>query len=176
MTIFTWRMIPMLGMHTFAALCTRLTRRTLGAAGALSLVAATTHAQTVRDSAGIRIVDNARPLWKPAEALRLSDAPTPVIGSKASPEYTFGRIRQVRRMSDGRIFVADGASMQLRFFDASGTFVKAAAGKGNTPGLLREMSYVRLLHGDTIAVGSGCSDVVLYAPDGAFIRSLSMPR
>jgi len=32
--------------------------------------------QTVRDSAGIRIVDNPRPLWKPAEVLRLSDAPT----------------------------------------------------------------------------------------------------
>ena len=139
-------------------------------------VAASTQAQTARDSAGIRIVDNPRPLWKPAEVLRLSDAPTLVVGYKASPEYTFGRIRQVTRMSDGRIFVADGASMQLRFFDARGVFLSAAAGKGEAPGQLRDMGLVRVLRGDTIAVGVGLSDGALFTPQGQYMRTLNTPR
>lgn len=150
--------------------------RRLRSVGMLWCVAAApANAQTVRDSAGIRIVDSPRPLWKPAAALRLSDAPTLVIGSKASPEYTFGRIRHVSALSDGRIVVADGASKQLRFFDAQGVFLKAGAVNGTGPGQLRDMNAARRLRGDSMAISSGFRDVLVYSPHGEYVRTISTP-
>ena len=175
-------MTDTLGAAAHRLACTRISRRARNVACAVcmalpyALPVAIAHAQTVRDSAGIRLVDNPRPRWTPAQALRLSDAPTLTIGSSATPEYTFGRIRNVRRMTDGRLLVADGASMQLRFFDARGTFLKLAAGKGEAPGQLKKMELVRVLRGDTIAVATGFADVALFTPSGDFVRTIALPQ
>ncbi|MES2524560.1 MAG: hypothetical protein V4617_17810 [Gemmatimonadota bacterium] len=144
--------------------------------GAAFLASAGAGAQTTRDSAGVRIVENARPLSTASDPLHLSPAPLLVLGRQEGPEYKFSRIRGVMRLADGRIMVADGGSLQLRFYDANGKFVKATAGKGTTPGLLSGMNFVRRLRGDTIAVGTGFADVALYTTEGSHARTLSLPR
>ncbi len=133
-------------------------------------------AQGTRDSAGVRIVENTVPAWRDAEALRLSAAPVLRIGSPAAPEYTFGRIRGAFRMADGRVVVADGATLQLRVFDTAGRFLSSSAGKGSAPGQLLSMNFVRRLRGDTIAVVSGVSTLAMYAGSGEFVRSVALPQ
>jgi hypothetical protein len=133
-------------------------------------------AQNVRDSAGIRIVENAKPVWRDADALRLSSAPVLRIGDPSTPELTFARIRGVFRLDGGRLLVADGGTLQLRLFDSTGRFVSASAGKGSAPGQLSSMDFVRRLRGDTIAVLSGISSLARYTGDGAFVRSVSIPQ
>jgi hypothetical protein len=153
----------------------RILRRGFAAAAWSVTFAGSSHAQATRDSAGIRIVENARPQWSDSDALHLSAAPVVVIGKQEGTEYKFGRIRHVARLSDARIMVADGASLQLRFFDASGRFLKSAAGKGTAPGELSGMSQVFLLRADTIAVASGFAPASLYTGAGEFVRTIHVP-
>ena len=84
-------------------------------------------AQTARDSAGIRIVENAQPAWSASDALTLSAAPSLVIGNRVGEAYEFSRVAGTARLSDGRIVIADGGSLQLRFYDASGSFLNSGA-------------------------------------------------
>ena len=91
-------------------------------------------AQSTRDSAGVRIVENARPAWTSRHRLRLEATPLLVIGDTVNAPYRFRQVRGVFRLSDGRIAVADGGSLQLRIFTADGRFLSASAGRGNAPG------------------------------------------
>jgi hypothetical protein len=146
----------------------RTARRTLAAAVFGVTVAGNVHAQATRDSAGVRIVENVRPQWAAGEALRLSATPLLVIGRQEGPEYKFGRIRHVARLSDRRILVANGATLQLRFYDSTGRFINASAGKGTAPGELTNMNQLFLMPGDTIGVANGFANVSLYSGAGDF--------
>lgn len=134
------------------------------------------HAQSSRDSAGVRIVENARPAWSDNERLSLAETPRLAIGNSTDSAYRFRQVRGVLLLSDGRIAVADGASLQLRLFSAQGQLLSVSAGKGNGPGQLSSMNWVRRLRGDTIAIGSGFSTVGLYSSTGQFVRAPSLAR
>ncbi len=135
---------------------------------------ATSNAQT-RDSAGVRIVENAGPKWTDRDRLQLAATPRVVFGNTTDSVYRFSRIRGVFVLADGRLVVADGGSMQLRFFSAKGEFLSATGGKGTAPGQLREMGYVRLLVGDTIAITSSFSTLTYVTSAGQFVGTSSLP-
>lgn len=78
-------------------------------------------------------------------------------------------------LTDGRIAVADGGSLQLRLFSSRGRFLSASAGRGNGPGQILNMHWVRRLRGDTIAISSGLSTVALYSNTGRFVRTVALP-
>ncbi len=78
-------------------------------------------------------------------------------------------------MADGRIAVADGGSLQLRFYDAKGQFLSASGGKGTAPGQLREMNSAWLLRGDTIAIPASFSTLTRFTSRGQFVRTTEMP-
>src|SRR5688500_3058212 len=73
-------------------------------------------AQSSRDSAGVRIIENTKPIWKPSEQLQLASKPHLVFGDKTDSALRFQRIGGVLRLADGRIAVADGGSIPLRIF------------------------------------------------------------
>ena len=133
------------------------------------------YAQSSRDSAGVLIVENARPAWSDNERLSLAATPRVVIGNSADSAYRFRQVRGVMLLTDGRIAVADGGSLQLRLFSPQGRFLSASAGKGNGPGQILNMHWVRRLRGDTIAISSGLSTVALYANTGQFVRTAALP-
>jgi hypothetical protein len=138
-------------------------------------IASALNAQTTRDNAGIRITENARPLWSSGEHLTLGARPRLVMGSNADSAYRFRQVRGVMLLSDGRIAVADGASMQLRLFNAQGRFLCASAGKGTSTGQLDNMHWAQRLRGDTIAINSGFSTIALYSSNGQFVRAANFP-
>ena len=128
-------------------------------------------AQTTRDSAGIQIVDNARPTWAPDRQWRLSERPIFDIGGATSPDQEFGRIVDVIRLSDGRIVVGDGDSYRLSFYDASGRQLLSVGGRGQGPGELRDFHAITRLPGDSIAVEM-TRGATIFAPNGAFVRNV----
>lgn len=147
------------------------------AAIAVAMFTPPLHAQSSRDSAGVLIVENARPAWSNSERLTLAAKPRVMIGNTVDSGYRFRQVRGVMLLTDGRIAVADGASLQLRLFSSQGRFLSANAGKGNGPGQILNMHWVRRLNGDTIAINSGLSTAALYSNTGQFVRIVAFsPR
>jgi hypothetical protein len=144
---------------------------------AVLLVAATSPAAaqkaTVRDSAGITIVENAR-VAVPPTAFTLSPRPALQIASRDDdPSYTFSpNVAAVARLSDGRIVVGDAWSYTVRIFGKDGRHATTFGGKGTEPGQLGPINRIFVLPGDTIAVVDG--RIVLFSSRGAYIRTESM--
>jgi len=122
-----------------------------------------------RDSAGIRIIDNAAPVWAPGKGWTLSSSPMLTIGPDGGPASQFSRIASAIQLGNGLIVVAERAQLQLRFFDAAGRHVRTVGGKGQGPGEFADIGMVMPLPGDSLAVES-VRHTSIFAPDGQFVR------
>lgn len=90
---------------------------------------------TVRDSAGVRIVENASQAWVREEAWRLSRQPSVDIGAaEGDRDYQLFRVFGAVRLADGRIVIASAGSNELLFYDPNGVFIKRIGGSGGGPG------------------------------------------
>ncbi|HEX9729111.1 MAG TPA: 6-bladed beta-propeller [Gemmatimonadales bacterium] len=74
------------------------------------------------------------------------------------------------RLSDGRIVVANTGTSELRFFDRSGRFERAAGGRGGGPGEFRFLRRIARLPGDSILALDWIRASV-FDPAGAFVRT-----
>ncbi len=122
---------------------------------AISLVACTgdvTRAAgpLVRDSAGVRIVENSTPMWHEGVAWRLSPEPVVDIGGGDTEETQLFRVRGAVRLSDGRIVLANAGSGQLRFYDSLGDYERFAGGLGEGPGEFRDISRLYRMPDDSL--------------------------
>lgn len=125
---------------------------------------------TIRDSAGVQIVESSRP--RDGESLAWSVASTPSlqIGS-GPPEQQLHRVQDATRLDDGRVVVLNGGN-ELRLYDPEGQFLRTAAGAGEGPGELRSASEIVRLRGDTMLVyGYGLGRLNTFGPDGQFLDS-----
>jgi len=114
----------------------------------------------VRDSAGIRIVENTTPQWQEGEVWRLSPEPVVDIGGGDREEEQLFRVVGALRLSDDRIVVANGGTNEIRFYGPEGAFLSASGGEGEGPGEFRRLRALRRLRGDS-----------LFAQDGRLYRS-----
>ena len=121
----------------------------------LSLVACRTDAPerrgpTVRDSAGIRIVENTTPLWQEGEEWRMSEEPVVDIGGGDTEEEHLFQVVGATRLADGRVAVANAGSHELRFYSESGVFLHAAGGQGDGPGEFQRLLWLQRYAGDSL--------------------------
>lgn len=151
--------------------------RSLLLTAALSAVPALAPAQATRDSAGVRIVENARPALAEARAWRVEPSALLTIGGPGSAEaaagdslYEFALVMGAARLRDGRYAVAVQGSHAVRFYDARGRLVGSAGRRGQGPGEFQQILGLGLLAGDTLAV-IDLGEVELFAPDGKFART-----
>ncbi|HUF69780.1 MAG TPA: hypothetical protein VMM79_14145 [Longimicrobiales bacterium] len=124
----------------------------------------------VRDSAGIRIVENTAPLCQTDEVWSIAPEPLVDIGHVDDPEQQLFRVSAATRLSDGRIVIGNSGSSQLRFYDASGNHLMDVGRQGRGPG---EFQYVgRPVRGtdDTLHVQGGFNRVLTFDADGNFVR------
>lgn len=122
----------------------------------------------VRDSAGIRIVENG-PLDASLAVLAATE-PEQVIGVVSGDEaYQLFRVSDVKRMADGGIAVANAGTRELRIYDAQGRHRATAGGPGRGPNEFRYPSAIRILSGDTLQV-QDFLDRVYFTAAGEFIR------
>ena len=78
----------------------------------------------VVDSAGIEIVTSHAPAWTSRQAWRVSNRPSLTIGELDGPlEFTFGNVRAVGELSDGRYFVGDEQAHTIHIFSSSGDYM-----------------------------------------------------
>lgn len=99
----------------------------------------------VQDSAGVRIVENIRPLWEEGELWRVSQEPVLSLGSLDGDEaFAFHRITGVYLLGDNRIAVLDEGASQVRFFDLNGAPRSTFGGPGEGPGEFQALTLVGL--------------------------------
>ena len=104
-----------------------------------------------RDSAGVRIVENARPPESSRLAWRIGPEPSLSIGVLEGEEpHMLFWVRDAARLADGRIVVANGGSAELRFFDSNGSHLGTRGGRGEGPGEFRELGNVAPWPGDSL--------------------------
>ena len=89
----------------------------------------------VRDSAGVRIVENARPPDGSRLDWRLGPEPLVSIGQLDGEEpYLFERVFGATMLTDGRIVIGDDGPKELRVFDRGGNHLETWGGAGGGPG------------------------------------------
>ena len=105
----------------------------------------------LRDSAGVRIIENPRPPsasrlgWRVGTELEVS------IGAQEGEEpYMLHRASDAFTLADGRIVVANTGSDELRVFDASGIHVATWGRRGEGPGEFVALTQVHRWRGDSL--------------------------
>jgi hypothetical protein len=128
---------------------------------------------TVRDSAGIEIVESVAPAWADGAEWRLSAEPAVQIGEMdGRPEYQFTRIRSTLRRSDGTIVVADGGAGEIRAYDSAGAHLWTTGRPGSGPGEFEQLFWVALLPGDSLlAYDFRPLRLSTFDPAGKYLRS-----
>lgn len=139
------RPAPRSSRHTLLAVCSAL----LGVSSLPASVIA--QASSVRDSLGIRIIEN-RSLPQGAAALvRIAPRPTLGIGGDlAGPAHQFSGVVAATRLADGRVVVADRGAAELRVFGPQGAFLGTIGGRGDGPGEFRLLGFVDVTANGTI--------------------------
>lgn len=135
---------------------------------------------TVRDSAGIEIVESAQPAWTLGQEWRLTDAPLFVLrAADRGQEDGLLDPASVDVDSRGRIIVADGmqAGWDAVFvYDSLGTFLFRAGREGQGPGEFGQLWWASAYRGDSIAAFDMSDDkVAVFDPDGRFVREVRTP-
>ena len=97
---------------------------------------------SVRDSAGVDIVENREPVWGSQPGWSLESSPELVLGPEIAPDRFFYQVGDMVRFGDGRLVVENGGTQELFVFDSTGGFLTAWGGRGEGPG---EFSRIRLV-------------------------------
>ncbi len=156
----------------------RAERRHYAWAGALLLAAACAPgndpapaAMSVRDSAGITIVENE---VAPDTAFTLTEELRIGALDTEGPELLTDVIK-VLPTPRGDIVVANGGSVSARVFDPDGRFLREFGARGEGPAELNWLNAMRVV-GDTVLLidWQGVGKVVRFTTGGDFVTSLTM--
>ena len=105
----------------------------------------------VRDSAGVRIVENPAPPLDEQPVWRVETEPSLTIGGDGSGEELH-RVDGAIQLGGGGIVVAHAGAYELRFYDASGVFRNAVGRRGAGPGEFQVVRDVFRMPGDSVLV------------------------
>jgi len=132
----------------------------------------------VRDSAGVRIVENDPSVLDERTPWRIGESPLLSIGvADGDAAYLFTAVRGGTVLPDGTIAVADAASYNVRLFDSRGTHLRTIGRQGDGPGEFSGgVGGVTQIEGDLLAVVSGGRMISVFETTGEFIRSFRPPR
>jgi hypothetical protein len=131
---------------------------------------------TARDSAGIRIAESRAPAWGQGQGWSVADKPELSIGVvEGDSSYQLYQVRAATRLSDGTIVVANGGTQQLRFYDASGKFVRSMGGSGDAPGEFRGLYQLARIGGDSLVTFDWrARRLSLFTPQGVHARDVNV--
>ena len=133
-------------------------------------------AQATRDSAGIRIVDNARPADGSRLPWRIGVEPALSIGEVVGEEaYLLHRANDATILPDGRIVIANTGSSELRVFDAAGVHLATWGREGEGPGEFTSLAGVEPWPGDSVVAWNSSTWVIsVFDAEGALGRSFTL--
>ena len=130
-----------------------------------------------RDSAGVRVIENARPEEGSRLHWVIGPEPDVSIGDVDGEDpYLLSYAWDATKLSDGRIVVVDRSTSELRVFDETGTHLATWGGQGEGPGEFPWMSLgdVEPWPGDSIiAWYSDAQTISVFDSHGNFGRSFN---
>ena len=130
---------------------------------------------TLRDSAGVAIVENEGAQWSENEAWVVAGSPHLEIGSTERPGQDLYEGTGAVRMSDGRVAVANSGSSEIRIFSDTGELITAIGGPGDGPGEFRSLNHIFLLPGDSILASDFALDrLSVFSPHGDLVRTAQL--
>lgn len=133
-------------------------------------------AVSVRDSAGVRVVESTGSTWANGEAWEIDPEPTVQIGTVGGDDaYLFGFVTVARRLADGTILVVDLQAKTIRAYGPDGLHRSDWATEGEGPGEVRNPRDLIRLPGDSVAVGEFGGILSVFGPDGTFLRRINLP-
>ena len=129
---------------------------------------------TVTDSAGVRLTISTE---SPGVFAELDSIPSVSIGGPdASGPTQFFRVQGVYLDRSNRLWVADGASGELRIFEEDGTHWKTMGGRGEGPGEFVQIRFLGATSADAVLLGdSGADRITVFDPEGEFVRTERLP-
>ena len=135
-----------------------------------------TPAAEVRDSAGLRIVENPRPPEGSRLGWTVGSEPAVSIGAlEGADPYLLDGVRDLLTLPDGRIVVANRGTHELRVFDAAGSHLATWGGEGQGPGEFNSLVQVERWPGDSVVAWySQDRRVSVFDAEGNFGRTLKL--
>ncbi len=130
---------------------------------------------TVRDSAGIQIVDNTAPSWR-GPGWTVSDTPSVSIGGGAAgSQYEFSRVVGAVRLRNGNLAVANVGTGEIRLFDSAGRFLKGGGRLGSGPGEFQVLGGLWRGVGDSLlAADIRAQRLAVFDSAGGFVRHFAL--
>jgi len=106
----------------------------------------------VRDSAGVTIVENERPVRAGGDWITVETDPIVRIGTVDGPvEQQLLRVRDATRLPDGRIVLLNSGTSDVRFYDAQGRHIRTVGRAGAGPGEFQSPRWLAV-RADTLVV------------------------
>lgn len=130
----------------------------------------------VTDSSGVQIIVSTGFAWPEGSGWRLGDHPALKIGVlEGDPAYEFFEIAGARRLSDGRIAIAESGAFEIRLYDSEGKHLGSTGKEGQGPGEFRSITSLSAMPLDTMVVlDSRNRRVSYFDPTGTFKRSVPL--
>ncbi len=124
---------------------------------------------TILDSAGVTIVDNRTPEWAEGGGWIVDSVPDVVIGA-AGPkgERDLLYVRDIVRMTNGDLVVANAGLSGLDLFDSTGRFLRTIGREGRGPGEFNWMLRMVRCAEDTVMINQGYY-ISVFDSRGAFV-------
>ncbi len=131
---------------------------------------------TVRDSAGVTIVESSRGAWSEEARWRIATVPELSIGSASGAvELQFDRVEDVLVGPNGTVVVADAGSSQIRFYDSAGNYISGSGRAGEGPGEYQRLTGLGHGPGDSLWVYDfGTRRFTILGMDGRTERTVSV--
>ena len=130
-----------------------------------------------RDSAGVRIVEASRPVWDESSQWRIDPVPlVDLATSGTGPEHVFYRVGGMVRFADGSYAVANGGSLEIRFYSPEGSFRGAVGGAGEGPGEFTGIRGISPTASDALLVLDYDGRMTVLGADGTLARVVRLPR
>lgn len=105
---------------------------------------------SIRDSAGVRIVESEAPSWSEEDRWSVHEPLLEIGEAQGDEAYQFSRIEGAFLTSEGRLVVADGGSAEYRVFDSEGVIEARWGGRGDGPGEFRLIESTGPAAGDSV--------------------------
>ncbi|MES2306140.1 MAG: hypothetical protein V4558_11560 [Gemmatimonadota bacterium] len=112
----------------------------------------------VRDSAGVRIVENVRGSWGDTRRIVVEPIPSLVLGGPGAREEKFLDVKPTAaRLGNGDVAVVDQARFRISWFDSTGKLLRhtGARGPGETAGQFNYMGRIIPVGKDAVALYDG---------------------
>jgi hypothetical protein len=125
----------------------------------------------VRDSSGVRIVENEAPQW--TRGLGWSVAPEPTFDLSGASDETLYRPSSAQYLPDGRLALYNGNPCEIRIYSHAGAMETSFGACGQGPGEFRAFGGIWPWPGDSLAIVDQMPRrLSIYGVDGALARTV----